>query len=276
MNLFFTFLMSIGRVPEQYLVRALHCLVNSLNYFKNTYRLIVFTNIDPDALDIDDRYVTVIQYGMDRVPPIYPTNIWKSLSFHKLRVAADIIEEYKETPIWIDLDTIVCSNMDHLEAEPVFFIQQGTEHDDLIEIVDGYKVPANEHIQGDMWKIDAATLIELFTLWETLPSLPYYDAQGLFTYAYFFTDLKHKIKILDRTYSYGLELLSSRGSKEFYPELVFETLEMDGSTIIHIPTGKPVLFISLIFEILVKWFQNGIDSDIPVSYTHLRAHETLS
>lgn len=255
MNIFFTFAFNIGRVPEPMLVRAFHCLVNSLNYFKNDYLLVVYTNIPDIEEDATAPHIRVVPYDTAKIPQVYPGNPWWSMSFHKLAIAAEVAAEYGETPIWIDLDTVVCRNVDHLAQKPNFFLQQGTTDTTLMEVAPSLFLQAKQTFQGNIWKVDGPLLRDLLVLWDQLPVKPHYDTQGLFNIAYFFYRYQDRMHLLDESAINSLEAWSTADTVA-HPSLekLDTILEMKGGSIFHTPSGKPIQFLSFTFETLTRFF----------------------
>lgn len=271
MNIFFTFAFNIGRVPEPMLVRAFHCLVNSLNYFHNDYLLVVYTNI-PDLEDELAPHLRVVPYDTAKIPQIYPGNRWWSMSFHKLALAAEVAAEYGEAPIWIDLDTVVCRNVDHLARLPNFFLQQGSGDTKLEEVAPSLFLPAGKTFQGNIWKIDTLLLRDLLALWDRLPAKPHYDTQGLFNLAYHFHGFEDRMHVLDNSTVNSLEVWSTHDAVAHPSIERLRSLVLRNGKIVHASTGRPVQFLSFTFETLTTFFTgNGFAAADPSILPFFRA-----
>jgi hypothetical protein len=271
MNIFFTFAFNIGRVPEPMLVRALHCLVKSLDHFHNDYLLVVYTNL-PDLEDELSPHIRIVPYDTAKIPQVYPENRWWSMSFHKLAMAAATAVEYGEAPIWIDLDTVVCRNVDHLAKLPNFFLQHGTTDATLVEVAPTLFLPANKTFQGNIWKVDTRLLHDLLALWDTLSVKPHYDTQGLFNLAYYFHGFNDRMHILDDSVLNTLETWSPP-SAVAHPttEKLRDIVLVDG-VVTHRPTGKPIQFLSFTFETLAAFFTaNAFSTADPTVLPFFRA-----
>jgi hypothetical protein len=118
---------------------------------------------------------------------------WEELPFC---VYKELLEKYGKSPIWIDLDTIVCRNIDHLTTYDNFFIKQGTEDTKPFAIIPNLEIESNKYIQGNIWKLDPILYNELIAVGDSMPIKPNYDTQGLFNYAYHFKEFNSKMKIL--------------------------------------------------------------------------------
>jgi lipopolysaccharide biosynthesis glycosyltransferase len=193
MNVFFTFCFDINKINRHVLIKSAKGLINSFNYFNNDYILYIYTNISELSEHIDDSHVKIIPYNLNNVKCVY-NNAWFDLSFHKLFLAKELLET-ESSIIWIDLDTIVCRNIDHLSKYINFFIMQGSLDTRPFRITNGMSVPHNIYIQGNIWKLDKDLLNKIFHLLSTIKTYIEYDSQGLFNYAYHFTLLKNYSKL---------------------------------------------------------------------------------
>ena len=93
------------------------------------------------------------------------------VSFNKINIYKDLYDEYKKNYIWIDLDTIICYNIDYINDLSNVFIENGGDcinKNTLFTNNNSIVVPRNRYIQGNFWKLD----IELYyKLIETLDDL---------------------------------------------------------------------------------------------------------
>lgn len=257
MNTFFTFLLNIHRHPVHHMIRALECLVKSLDYFNNTYELIVYTNVH---FTLDNSSVKIIMIDMNTIANYYG-DMWHNISYHKLVIATSLTEG-GISPIWLDLDTIVCRNIDHLNGYTNFFVKQGGPLDERpFPILPNISVPVFKYIQGNIWKVDGTILTKLMNLWNSMPIKPDYDSQGLFNYAYHFKGLNTEMLSLGEDVDIGtingLDIVND--SIVMHPDIAHlkDNLVMRNGKIMSISSGKEVQFFSFTFYTLIHFFNNN-------------------
>ena len=258
MNIFFTFLFDIKRISVPNMVHALTSLVKSLDYFKNSYELHVYTNV---PIRFDNPNIKIIKYELSDIIKYY-NNVWHDISFHKLSTAKTFTEK-GISPIWIDLDTIVCRNVDHLSDYNNFFVKQGGSMDTKIfNILPGLGVENKDYIQGNIWKINPALLNLLMELWDSLTTKPEYDTQGLFNYAYHFKDMKSNMLILgedvDHNTINGLDIVNDKIVTHPTISLLKDNLVMRDGKIISLNSNKEIQFFSFTFLTLVDFFSRNL------------------
>ena len=261
MNTFISFCLDIKRIKKETLLRALECLIRSLDFFNNTYKLIVYTNMDmvrQNPFISIHACVTIVDLNLNDVTDYYfyvnDSPIWHNISFHKLVVCRNYAVKNNVSPIWIDLDTIVCRNIDHLSNYPNFFITQGSNQNNLVDITSTLSVPINKMIQGNIWKVDADLYKRLFLLWDTIKKKPAYDSQSLFTIGYY--QEKYDMNLLndlDIDTINGLDICSPDPNILRHPRIDFlkDNIKMnEDSSIIHVSSGRIVQFFSFTFYTL--------------------------
>jgi hypothetical protein len=193
--LFFSFCVNIGRIQPYILKKAFQGLINSLHYFNNKFKFIIYTNLSLDEFK-NDSSIIIREYK--NFSQDYKDNLWLNLSINKLFYAKEIIKEFTKEPIWIDLDTIVGRNIEHLSSIKNFFIMQETNDTDLFHIINGLNVYNKDYIQGNIWKCDLELIETALDLLKNKNIKPDYDTQGLFNYMYHFYNYKTKMNILMR------------------------------------------------------------------------------
>lgn len=279
-NNFFTFAMDINHISRQYLIKAVINLVNSLDYFKNNYELLVYTNIQ-ELKKFIHPCVSYKDLSTDSVKNYYTEGYlfhWINLSFHKL-IIADEITTQDNSYIWIDLDTIICRNLDHLINYKSFFIMQETEDNTPCDVIKNvYTVPSKNYIQGNIWKLDRSLLTDALKLWNTLQSKPDYDGQGLFNLMYHFFNYNTRMLILGRDIDVGtingLEVQNSKIIKHDGEQDLWDNLFMtDNQKIIDKRSNKQVQFFSFTFVVYQTYLRENRfalfkDEKIKLFYKH--------
>ena len=266
-NKFFTFAMDINHIQRQYLIKSVINLTNSLDYFKNNYDLIVYTNIE-ELKDYKHTCITYKDLSMDSIKSYYTTEYlyhWLNLSFHKL-ITVDKMTTDTESYIWIDLDTIICRNVDHLVNYKSFFIIQETEDVTPFEIIKNtLSIPNKDYIQGNIWKLDRKLLTSALSYWNTLNPKPEYDGQGLFNLMYHFNVYKPHMPILGRDVDVGtingLEIQNYKIIKHDGEQDLRDNLYMtDEGIIMDKRSDKQVQFFSFIFVVYQMYLRDNLFS----------------
>jgi hypothetical protein len=247
--------MEMGSVPSHILIRTLTCLINSLNYFKNKYKLIVYTNFETEELPEDD-HVTYIALNIENIPRYY-NNIWNNLSFYKIKVADDIYKSINKIPVWVDLDTVVCANIDHLDIYSNFFVRSGGNSEYISKSWKQIHVPNYNYLQGNLWKASPDIIQNVFTIWNTLEEYPSYDLQDVFTYLKWHTDLGMGMNLLGDTIepysSASLEVMSSLDSlTPASIDIISCRFKKEGDMITAL--DKKILIMSFTFETLAYFY----------------------
>jgi hypothetical protein len=261
MNIFFTFCFDIGKINRQVLIKSAKGLVNSLNFFNNNYKLYIYTNVDELFNCINNENIVIIKYSLNSIAKIY-NNMWFDLSFHKLHIANELCNA-TTSPIWIDLDTIVCKNVDHLVNYPSFFVMQGSNDLRPFHITNGLSVPHNIYIQGNIWKMNQCLLDKLMAILKGIPTRIEYDSQGLFNYAYHFEGLQSEMLIMGKDIDVntinGLNITEDNTELLKHPEinLLKNKLIMQNNLIINTETNKTVQFFSFTFDALQRFILNN-------------------
>ena len=172
----FTFCVDIGRHSRQELKTVLNLLVTSLEKF-NKFKLCVFTNF---PLKVDSNNVEILDYFDDN-NKVY-SDKWLNISFNKLFIYKHLYDQHRVDYIWIDLDTIITTNIEYINDVGCYFVDCGGESLDphqLIENNNKYMIPRNKWLQGNIWKIN----IEFYEKIKHLLHIKFnYDLQSLFTY----------------------------------------------------------------------------------------------
>jgi len=235
------------------MIRVLNSLVKSFDYFNNNYELIVYTNVE---IPLQHPRVKIVQYDLNAVEYIY-CDPWRNISFHKLIVAGKLLET-GISPIWIDLDTIICRNVDHLIMYPNLFVMHGSNDTTQNHIVGSCYIETRNYIQGNIWKVTSDLLKRLMYIWDNMWEKPLYDSQALFNYAYHFKDMNSEMKILGKDYDIdtinGLEICTDKDViVSPVINLLADELCMQNNKIISTRLNKEIQFFSFTFFTLVNF-----------------------
>jgi len=184
---FFSFCCFIDKISKEDLVFALKLLLSSLDYYVKSYEFIIYTNFD---IDINNKNLIIRNYYDNKIIKYCDGDTtfdkWFNLSFNKINIYKDLYDEYNENYIWIDLDTVIVSDISYLENLDNFFIEHGGNTNEPFPIVHNhFDLDINRTIQGSTWKLN----IQLYhSFMETLEELNKqnlricYDFQGLVAY----------------------------------------------------------------------------------------------
>lgn len=191
--LFYTFCVDIGKHPKNQLIATLILLSRSIHKHIKNYKLICFTNFNINQKSLKQYNIIYRKYYDKSKHRIYNDN-WLNLSFNKIRVYKDLYDEYKKDFIWIDLDTIITSDISYFDELSNFFINNGGESFNktpLIKNNNKITVPRHKCIQGNIWKLNINLYNDLMNTYHELKSknmILIYDLQDLFSYHFY---IKH-------------------------------------------------------------------------------------
>ena len=179
----FTFCVQIGKHSNIELLRVLQILINSLNK-TNNYVLHIFTNFE---INITNSNIVIHKY-FDNDVAIY-SDIWLNLSFNKITIYKYLYDKYNIDFIWIDLDTIVTTNINYINNLSSYFIDCGGSNEDPHLLIGSINIPRNKWIQGNIWKLNTNLydkLINIYTEFSIKNMKFNFDLQSLFTYYFYF------------------------------------------------------------------------------------------
>jgi hypothetical protein len=188
----FTFCVDIGRFPKKCLLQAFNLLVSSLEYYVKDYKLILFTNFE---LKTNNKNVEIRKYY--NVKSYFSNNSdgdqnWYNLNFNRFYIYKDLYDEYKEDYTWIDLDTVVVSDIRYINNLSNVFIENGKiplsksdEFCHLFSNTNECKILIDRYIQGNLWKINIDLYNKLTTIFEQIKMnglILRYDFQDLLNF----------------------------------------------------------------------------------------------
>ena len=195
--LFYTFCVDIGKHSRKDLIIVLKLLVISLHKYINNYELICFTNFEINDKSLEKYNITYRTY-YDKSNSNLFNSKWLNLSFNKINIYKDLYDEYKKDFVWIDLDTIIVTDISYINNLSNAFIEIGgncIENNVLFNNNNSIIVPRNRYIQGNFWKIDLKLYNELMNTFKELQVKKLrlrYDLQDLFSYYIY---IKHQGKL---------------------------------------------------------------------------------
>lgn len=185
---FFTFCVDINRHTKHNMIQCLQLMVSSIHKHNKEYKLICFTNFN--MLDYDDftKYNIEIRNYYDEQKIKLYNDKWLNLSFNKINIYKDLYDEFNQNFIWIDLDTIICSDITYLNDISNVFIENGGNcltDNVLFKNNTSITIPRKKYIQGNFWKLNITLYNQLMNTLDNIIKknlLLKYDLQCLFNY----------------------------------------------------------------------------------------------
>jgi hypothetical protein len=110
------------------------------------------------------------------------------MSFNKLNIYKDLYDNTCINHIWIDLDTIIATDISYMNSYSNIFIENGglsNKNCYLFTNNNTINIPLNKYIQGNFWKINIDLYKNLMQVLDELLKqklILRYDLQDLFTY----------------------------------------------------------------------------------------------
>mgnify|MGYP001402322326 CR=1 FL=1 len=196
----FTFCVLFGKETKKNLLNALYLLINSLEK-TNNYELHVFTNLD---ININNNNIKFCEYFNNDIKfceyfnndksyfsqewlNLSYSQEWLNLSYNKLNIYKYLYNKYQINFLWIDLDTIVTSNIEYINDVKSYFVENGGISTYPNDLFTNKKlcVPRNRYIQGNIWKLNIDLYNDLITSFKEILNNKFhlrYDGQDLFNY----------------------------------------------------------------------------------------------
>ena len=206
---FFTFCVFINRITKIELENGLYMLLVSMKKNIATYHLSCFINYSINFERFKEFNVSFYEYYDNKTLSCYNDN-WLNMSFNKLNIYKDLYDKSNINHIWVDLDTIIATDISYMNLYSNIFIENGGSSNKKCYLFinnNNINIPLNKYIQGNFWKINIEIYKELMKLYEDIKSknlILKYDTQTLFSY-YIYYYLKGK---LDNIYILGNNLKS--------------------------------------------------------------------
>ena len=184
---FFTFCVFINRIEKKDLEEALYMMVSSLKQHIANYHLSCFINYNLNFERFKEFNITFIEYYDNKTLSCYDDN-WLNLNFNRINIYKDLYDNTKIDHIWIDLDTIIATDISYMNLYSNIFIENGGPSNkkcNLFSNNDNINIPLKKYIQGNVWKINIDIYRELLKLYEEIKCnnlILKYDTQTLFSY----------------------------------------------------------------------------------------------
>jgi len=263
---FFTFCVDIHRHSREHLLKGLNFLVKSLEKNTPNYHLIVYTNFEIPVLSTK---VEIRPYYNNSIEVKYQpySDPWLNLSFNKINLYKDLKCETGVDYTWVDLDTIICSDVSYVNELEHFFLETGGNNLELEGIFPNnpkYNIQRKNYIQGNVWKLNDNLYDVFYATYNRLISeglIPRFDLQDVFNYIiHFDTTLPNPI-ILGKTYKpetiNGLAVWSKEGNTHGTVEGL-QNLYADDKGLIksNFYPDKEIHFLSFTFATL-NWHQES-------------------
>lgn len=256
----FTFCVDIGRHTRVDLIKCLQILITSIEKH-NEYLLICYSNFD---IPIKSKNVQFRSY-YDNSTKIYNVNKYHNLSRNKIFVFKDLYDEFKEYFTWIDIDTIVATDLSYLNNYNNFFITIGgpcIERDYRTQLFKGnnkYNTPYCDYIQGNIWKINLQIYNDIIALEKKLIGdnlIPTYDLQCLFNYYAYYEHKENELILLGKNHNiehiYGTSVWDTQGITFATQNGINNLLYSDNKLYTNLHPGKEIHFVSFTFYSLQK------------------------
>ena len=184
---FFTFCVDIKRHSKNDMARCLQLMVNSIHKHNKDYKIICFRNFDINKYTDLSNYNIEFRNYYDRSTNRLYNDKWLNLSFNKINLYKDLYDETNIDYIWIDLDTIITTNISYLNDYDHFFIENGGNSTNKSYFFNNsnINIPRNIYIQGNFWKLNIDLYHKLMNVFYQLQQkklILKYDLQTLYGY----------------------------------------------------------------------------------------------
>jgi hypothetical protein len=237
-------------------------------------KLIIYTNFDL-AIHEKPEYVELREYSQIN-PDIHTEDAWLNLNLNRLEYYKLLMAEYSQSPIWLDLDTIVCRNIDHLDDFPNFFVQIGTNDSSIMNVLDDsdqFPVVRNQYLQGNIFKIDFQILdAAQYYLEKYRESIVYAD-MGAFNIVYHHMKERPQMHILGKDVDpFSINSFEAwnieKGEHPNDENANNLFLDLNGNICSIFHPGKEIQFISFTFRTYLKFLQMDPESNSLAKYLH--------
>lgn len=167
----------IGRIHPFTLRKAFELYYNSIARYNQNFTIHIYTNL-PKTWFVRDK-VKVYDSSEDDFLNLYRGNRWFNLTFHRFF----LLEKHLllgDHPIWIDLDTIVCDNIEYFADYPNLFVKYGFG-ENIVTIDSRQARPQKEWIHGHIFKIDQTIVGWIKDILAKGEDIPTYEIMSFFT-----------------------------------------------------------------------------------------------
>ena len=168
----------IGRIHPLVIRKTFELFYNSIARHNTDFQIFLYTNL-PHAWFAREQ-VRIFDSSENDFLKLYPDRPWFNLTFHRFHLLKKHLER-GDNPIWIDLDTIIAGNIEHLASYPNLFIKYGFGETPSV-LNSKLSLPQKEWIHGHLFKIDhkIVSMIEQL-LDQDKDDLPQYELMSFFT-----------------------------------------------------------------------------------------------
>lgn len=159
----FSFCIDIGRFPPSTLVSVANAWVNGLVDSQTIFKkAIIYTNLPLEKIGGPSN-LEIRKFESD-LSPAHNENRWQHLLTLKFSTYAKLVEEFTESPIWIDLDTFVSNDISYLDEAEAFCTPLGTSETRLMALHKSEKawaVQRNRMINTSIFKVTPSALEQI-------------------------------------------------------------------------------------------------------------------
>lgn len=172
-----TMAMDIGRINPFTIRKTFELYYNSLARYNQNFTISIYTNL-PKYWFVRDK-VRVFDSSEDNFLNLYKGNPWFNLTFHRFYLLDKHIA-LNDNPIWIDLDTIICDNIEYFADYPNLFIKYGFG-ENIVTIDSRHARPQKDWIHGHIFKIDPIIVGWIKDILAKGEDIPHYELMSFFT-----------------------------------------------------------------------------------------------
>lgn len=167
----------IGRTHPFTLRKAFELYYNSISRHNENFTISIYTNLPKHWFTRDK--VKVFESSEDNFLNLYKGNRWFNLTFHRFF----LLEKHLllgDNPIWIDLDTIICDNIEHFADYSNLFVKYGFG-ENIVTIDSRHARPQKEWIHGHIFKVDQTIVNWIKAILAKGEDTPHYEIMSFFT-----------------------------------------------------------------------------------------------
>lgn len=167
----------IGRTHPFTLQKAFELFYNSISRHNQNFTISLYTNLPKHWFARDK--VRIFNSSEENFLKLYQGNRWFNLTFHRFF----LLEKHLlmgDNPIWIDLDTIICDNIEYIADYPNMFIKYGFG-ENVVTIDSRHSRPQKEWMHGHLFKIDHTIVDWIKEILAKGEDIPTYEIMSFFT-----------------------------------------------------------------------------------------------
>ncbi len=173
-----TMVFDIGRVHPFVLRKAFDLFYNAIARHHQNFKIIVYTNLPASWCQREG--VEVHHEEEKDFAVLYPGIRWFNLTFHRFFILEKHMKMGEEV-VWLDLDTIVCGNLDFTRDLPNFFIKHNFG-ENISTLNSQESLAQKEWIHGHAHKMDM-NIVRLVNelLEKEREDMPHYELMSVFS-----------------------------------------------------------------------------------------------